>query len=218
MKKKDVIYKDLKNKLLNGKFKANEVLKEEVLAEKYKVSRTPVREALQLLVNEGFLTHRRKVGYIVKPLTKNELREIVGIRSVLESYAARITTENYDEKLIDKLEKLIEKTENALKSNNLQKFYKYNCEFHLELYKSSGNKKLIEIIENLRENFQRYTRLLLNIENMPYESLKDHKLMIQAMKERDPEKVEKIVKKHILKGGEKLIEYIAQDEYLAFMF
>ncbi len=218
MKKKDVIYKDLKSKLLNGKFKANEVLKEENLAEKYKVSRTPVREALQILVKEGFLTHRRKIGYIVKPLTKNELKEIVGIRSVLESYAARITTENYDENLINKLEKLVEKTENALRNNDLQKFYKYNCEFHLELYKSSGNKKLIEIIENLRENFQRYTRLLLNIENMPYESLKDHKLMIQAMKEKDPEEVEKIVKEHILKGGEKLIEYIEKDEYLAFMF
>ncbi len=218
MKKKEVIYKDIKQKLINGKFKANEVLKEEELAQKYKVSRTPVREALQLLVKEGFLTHRRKIGYIVKPLTKNELKEIVGIRSVLESYAARITTENYDEKLIKKLEKLVEKTENALKENNLQKFFKYNCEFHLELYKSSGNKKLIEIIENLRENFQRYTRLLLNIENMPFESLKDHKMMINAMKEKNPDKVEKMVKEHILKGGKALIEYIEKDEFLAFIY
>ena len=218
MKKKEVIYKDVKNKLLNGKYKANEVLKEEELAQKYKVSRTPVREALQILVKEGFLTHRRKVGYIVKPLTKNELKEIVGIRSVLESYAARLTTENYDEKLIQKLEKLIEKTENALTENNIQKFYKFNCEFHLELYKSSGNKKLIEIIENLRENFQRYTRMLLNIDNMPYESLKDHKMMIEAMKERNPDKVEKVVKEHILKGGKALIDFIENDEYLAFIY
>ena len=217
MKKKEVIYKDVKNKLLNGKYKANEVLKEEELAQKYKVSRTPVREALQILVKEGFLSHRRKVGYIVKPLTKNELKEIVGIRSVLESYAARITTENYDENLIKKLEKLIEKTEEALKNNDMQKFYRYNCEFHFQLYKSSGNKKLIEIIENLRENFQRYTRLLLNIENMPRESLKDHKLMIQAMKEKNPEKVEKMVKEHILKGGKALIDYIENDEFLAFI-
>ena len=218
MKKKEIIYKDIKEKLINGKFKANEVLKEEILAEKYKVSRTPVREALQLLVNEGFLTHRRKIGYIVKPLTKNELKEIVGIRSILESYAARITTENYDEKLIKKLEKLVERTEKALKNNDIQKFYKYNCDFHYELYKSSGNKKLIEIIENLRENFQRYTRLLLNIENMPYESLKDHKMMINAMKERDPEKVEKMVKKHILKGGQALINYIESNEFLEFTY
>ncbi len=218
MKKKEVIYKDVKNKLLNGKYKANEVLKEEELAQKYKVSRTPVREALQILVKEGFLTHRRKVGYIVKPLTRNELKEIVGIRSILESYAARITTENYDENLIKKLEKIVEKTEDALKNNDMQKFYKYNCEFHLELYKSSGNKKLIEIIENLRENFQRYTRMLLNIDNMPYESLKDHKMMIEAMKERNPDKVEKVVKEHILKGGKALIDFIENDEYLAFIY
>lgn len=217
IKKKEYVYKEIKEKILEGKIKANDVLKEEELASKFKISRTPVREALQLLVKEGFLSHKRKVGYIVKPLTKNELREIVGIRSILESYAARLTTENCNKKLMNKLEKLLQKTEKALNENNMQKFLKYNWEFHYELYKSSGNKKLVEIIDNLRENFQRYSRLLLNISKMPYESLKDHKEMIEAMKEKNPEKVEAMVKDHILKGGKALIEYLEKNEYLPFI-
>ncbi len=218
MKKKEIIYEDIKAKLINGKFKANEVLKEEELAGKYKVSRTPVREALQLLVKDGFLIHKRKVGYIIKPLTKNELKEIVGIRSVLESYAARLTTENYNRRLIEKLEKLVKKTEECLKEDNIQKFFKFNWEFHYELYRSSGNKKLVEIIDNLRENFQRYSRLLLNIASMPYESLSDHKEMLKAMKEKNPDKVEKMVKDHILKGGKALLERIEKDDYLGFIY
>ncbi len=218
MKKKEIIYKDLKDKIIEGKFKAYEVLKEEDLAEKYRVSRTPVREALQILVKEGFLSHKRKVGYIVKPLTKNELKEIVGIRSVLESYAAKLATELNDEKFIKNLEKLIERAEIALSQKNYQRFFKLNSDFHYELYKGSGNKKLVEIIDSLRENFRRYSKLLLNVsEEMPWESLKDHKEMLKAMKDKNPNKVEIVVKKHIEKGGKVLLEHIDNNEFLAFI-
>ncbi len=208
MNKREFIYKDLKKKILELKIKGHDILKEEDIAAKYKVSRTPAREALHLLEKDGFLQKVRKVGYILKPLTKNDLNEIIGLRSILESYAAFLTTKNLKSSIIKKLKKLNDKAYESILKKDLEKFFKINSEFHKTIYQSSGNKRLSQLIENLMENFARYRLMLLKINKMPETSYTDHLEMIKAMEEKNPEKVEKLVKEHIEKGGKELQKYL----------
>jgi DNA-binding GntR family transcriptional regulator len=97
-----------------------------------------------------------------------------------------------------------------IKSNDIEKFFKNNSEFHNLIYQSSNNNRLIQIINSLIDNFTRYRLMLLSLSHMPEQSYLDHKNMIAEMEKGNAEKVKSLVKKHILSGGERLIEYINQ--------
>jgi DNA-binding GntR family transcriptional regulator len=212
MNKKLKVYLDLKKKIIELKIKSHHVLKEEDLALKYKVSRTPVREALQLLEKDGYLQKIKKVGYVLKPLTKKDLEEIIDLRAILESHAAYLATINYDKKVIEKLKKINEKSIEFIKNREIEKFFKNNSSFHSLLYQASKNNRLISIINSLFDSFTRYRLMLLNISEMPEKSYHDHEAMIEAMESNDEKKVEKLVKQHIVEGGNKLIEAIEHSE------
>ncbi len=212
MNKKESIYKDLKKKIIELKIKTHDVLKEEELAEKYKVSRTPIREALQLLEKEGFLIKVRKVGFILKPLTKKDFKEIIEIRSILESYAAKLATENNNKNIISKLKKINEISKKYIVLKDIEKFFKSNSEFHNLIYRSSGNERLISLINSIYDSFTRYRMMLIRITDIPEKSYNDHKKMIEAMEKGDENLVEKLVKEHILEGGKILLNNLDRDD------
>ena len=206
--KKDFIYREVKEQILSLKARPDTVLKEEDVALAYGVSRTPVHEALQQLKQEGFLDQVKKVGYLIKPLSISDLQEIIQIRSVLEGYAARLTTENQDEKIFARLQKINEKARVYLKNNDLTKFFRNSSDFHGIIYQGSKNQRLSTLIDSLRDSFLRYRRILLKIPEMPEVQIKDHEEMLAAMTPGNEAKVEKLVRDHILYGGRILLEYI----------
>ena len=206
--KKDFIYREIKEQILSLKARPDTVLKEEDVALAYGVSRTPVHEALQQLKQEGFLDQVKKVGYLIKPLSISDLQEIIQIRSVLEGYAARLTTENQDEKIFARLQKINEKARVYLKNNDLTKFFRNSSDFHGVIYQGSKNQRLSTLIDSLRDSFLRYRRILLKIPEMPEVQIKDHEEMLAAMTPGNEAKVEKLVRDHILFGGRILLEYI----------
>ena len=206
--KKEFIYRETKEQILSLKARPDTVLKEEDVALVYGVSRTPVHEALQQLKQEGFLDQVKKVGYVVKPLSVSDLQEIIQIRSVLEGYAARLTTENQDEKIFARLQKINEKARIYLKNNDLTNFFRNSSDFHGIIYQGSKNQRLSILIDSLRDSFLRYRRILLKIPEMPEVQIKDHEEMLAAMTPGNEAKVEKLVRDHILYGGRILLEYI----------
>ena len=206
--KKDFIYREVKEQILSLKARPDTVLKEEDVALAYGVSRTPVHEALQQLKQEGFLDQVKKVGYLIKPLSLSDLQEIIQIRSVLEGYAARLTTENQDKKIFARLQKINEKARVYLENNDLARFFRNSSDFHGVIYQGSKNQRLSTLIDSLRDSFLRYRRILLKIPEMPEVQIKDHEEMLAAMTPGNEAKVEKLVRDHILYGGRILLGYI----------
>ncbi len=206
--KKEFIYREVKEQILSLKARPDTVLKEEDVALAYGVSRTPVHEALQQLKQEGFLEQVKKVGYLIKPLSISDLQEIIQIRSVLEGYAARLTTVNQDEKIFARLQKINEKARIYLKNNDLTNFFRNSSDFHGIIYQGSKNQRLSTLIDSLRDSFLRYRRILLKIPEMSEVQIKDHEEMLAAMTPGNEAAVEKLVRDHILYGGRILLEYI----------
>ena len=181
------------------------------MALKYGVSRTPVHEALQQLKQEGFLEQVKKVGYVIKPLSISDLKEIIQIRSVLEGYAARLTTVNQDVKIFARLRKINEKAHIFLANNDLAGFFRNSSDFHSVIYQGSRNQRLCGLIDSLRDSFMRYCRILLKIPEMPEVQIKDHEEMLAAMTPGNEAVVEKLARDHILYGGRILLEYIESE-------
>ena len=205
---REEVYDSLKKSILHGKLKGGQRLIEEQLAHQIGISRTPVREAFHKLERDELVTRLPKGGFAVREFTKEDVEEIFGIRSALESYAAYLATLHISPEKIFNLEKKIEETEKTLKSGDNDKVVQLHTEFHDLLYKSCKSTKLIEMINNFRDYFYRYRSALLRTEGGFRYSNEGHRRMLEAMKKKNPRLVERLVRQHLARGKEILIKEI----------
>jgi len=201
---REEIYESLKKSILHGKLKGGQRLIEEQLANQVGISRTPVREAFHKLERDDLVERRPKGGFAVREFTNEDVEEIFGIRAALESYAAYLATLHITPDEISALEKKIREAERALKNGDEDKAVDVHTEFHDLLYRACKSKKLNEMINNFRDYFYRYRHALLHTEGGMKISIQDHLQMLEAMKKKNPKRVEMLVRKH-LERGKKLI-------------
>lgn len=194
------VFENLKNAIIQGDIRPGNRLVESRIASTLDISRTPVREAIHKLEREGLIERLPRGGFSVLGLTRDDIEETFGIRSVLESYAARLAAEKHREEDLSPLEGKIREFQECLKKGQMEKLPRINTEFHHLLYALSRNPKLIKMINDLRDQIYRYRKIILKVEKMPQTSNEDHRKMLKAIRARDAEGVERLVKEHILRG------------------
>lgn len=205
---REEVYDSLKKSILHGKLKAGQRLIEETLAHQIGISRTPVREAFHKLERDDLVTRLPKGGFAVREFTKEDVEEIFGIRSALESYAAYLVTSHITPEKISVLEKKIAESEKALENGDDEKVVQLHTEFHDLLYKSCKSKKLSEMINNFRDYFYRYRTALLHTKDGFSYAVGDHRQMLEAMKKKNPRLTERLVRKHLERGKETVLKEI----------
>jgi len=197
---REQVYRKLKESILNIALEPNKRLIEEKLAGEMGTSRTPVREAIQKLEKEGLIPRLPRGGFAVNVVTDEDIEEVFGIRSVLEGYAAYLATMRATDDDLRLMEDIVSKQEGCLDQAETDEIVRLNTEFHDILYKSAQSKKLYTIINDLRDLIYRYRILILRYEGMASIAIQDHKDMITQMKARNAKQVEKLVRKHIVRG------------------
>ena len=193
-------YQHLKQAIVSGDLTPESRVIESRLASVLGISRTPVREAVHKLEREGLLRKLPQGSFFVVGFTKEDIEETFGIRSVLESYAARLATIKHQEEELGPLEKKIGEYQMCLERGEMDPLPRINTEFHDLLYALSQSPKLINMINGLRDQIYRFRRIILKMEKIAKVSNEDHKEMLKAMKKRDADRVERLVRGHILRG------------------
>jgi len=195
------VYGKLKQAIVKGDLPPDSRLIESRMANVMGISRTPVREAIHKLEREGLLRHNPSGGFFVVGLTRSDIEETFGIRSVLESYAARLAaTHHKGEDELDPLEQKIHEYQRHLDQGDLKALLRINTEFHDLLYALSRSPRLIKMINHLRDQIYRFRQVILKTEENARISNEDHKLMLKLISKRDLEGVESLVREHILRG------------------
>jgi DNA-binding GntR family transcriptional regulator len=207
---REEVYESLKKSILHGKLKGGQRLIEETLADQIGISRTPVREAFHKLERDDLVTKLPKGGFAVREFTKEDVDEIFGIRSALESYAAYLATLHISSEKISQLEKKVKESEDALAKGDDEKLVQLNTEFHDLIYKSCKSKKLTEMINNFRDYFYRYRSLLLRTEKGTNYSIDDHRRMLEAMRKKNPRLVERLVRIHLVRGKDIILKEVSE--------
>ena len=207
---REEVYDSLKKSILLGKLMAGQRLIEEQIAHQIGISRTPVREAFHKLERDDLVSRLPKGGFAVRKFTEEDVEEIFGIRTALESYAASLATLHITPDKMTMLEKKVEESEKALGKGDYDKAVQLYTEFHDLLYKTSRSKKLAQMISNFSDYFQRYRPALLQTRNGFQFSIGDHRMMLQAMKKRNPALVEKLVRKHLVRGKEIVLKMVEE--------
>jgi DNA-binding GntR family transcriptional regulator len=207
------VYGKLKQAIVKGDLPPDSRLIESRMANVMGISRTPVREAIHKLEREGLLRHNPSGGFFVVGLTRSDIEETFGIRSVLESYAARLAAAYHKgEKELDPLHQKIYEYQLHLDQGNLKALLRINTEFHDLLYALSRSPRLIKMISDLQDPIYRFRQVLLKTEEHARISNEDHKLMLKLISKRDLEGVESLVREHIIRGQEIVLnEFDIQD-------
>jgi len=202
------VYGFLRHSIIHGKLRDGQRLIEETLAHQVGISRTPVREAFHKLERDDLVARLPKGGFAVKKFTREDVEEIFGIRSALESYAASLATTRITPEKLAILEKKVEESERALDSKDFDKVVQCHTEFHDLLYKSAKSKRLVEMINSFSDYFLRYRSALIHTENGSKFSINDHRRMIEGMRRKNPRLVERLVRKHLERGKEIILNEI----------
>ncbi len=205
------VFEYLKNAIIDQTIEPGSRLVESKISEMLGISRTPLREALHKLEREEWIEKTPSGGFQVVNLTRNDIEETFGIRSVLEAYAARLAAENYQEKDLIPLEKKMLEYQKCLEKKANDKLQKINTEFHDLLYALSRNPKLIKMINQLRAQISRFRQIILKQDDYAVESNEDHFKMLDAIKNRDGDAVEKLVRDHILKGKTAVLKQLVEE-------
>lgn len=189
------VYDELRRAVLRGTLAPGTRLVESRIAEQMGVSRTPVREAISRLVAQGFVTEEG--GTRVVADMSVELHDIFCIRQALEGQAAALAAQVATDEEIVELESICNTSLEALHSNSVQERAALNSMFHGSIAKASHNRRLIKLIAECYE----YS---ITEEMLPFyshvdtaEHVRQHLVIMQALKERNPEEADLAMKHHI---------------------
>jgi DNA-binding GntR family transcriptional regulator len=206
------VFEYLKNAIIDQTIMPGSRLVESKIADMLGISRTPLREALHKLEREDWIEQVPSGGFQVVTLTREDIEQTFGIRSVLEAYAARLAAENCRDKDLIPLEKKMKEYQKCLELNKTDKLQIINTQFHDLLYALSKSAKLIKMINQLRAQISRFRRIILKQDNYAQKSNDDHIHMLEAIKDRDGKAVEQLVRAHILRGKAAVLIQINQEE------
>ncbi|MDD6194582.1 MAG: GntR family transcriptional regulator [Lachnospiraceae bacterium] len=194
---RDVVFNTLRNAILRGDMKPGERLMEMHLANKLGVSRTPVREAIRMLEQEGLAVTIPRKGAQVAKMTEKDLQDVLEIRDSLDELAVSMACERMTEEQLKELKSAMKDFELATKGRNVRKICEADEAFHNVIYKMADNPKLETIVNNLREQMYRYRYEYIKGNSIYSQLVQEHAAIIEGFERKDAEYVKKIMHTHL---------------------
>lgn len=202
----------IKDSVVSGRLKPGERVPEQEIAENLGISRTPIREAFRQLESEGFISVTPRKGAVVSPITDKDVREFYAIKSLLEGFAARTACEKLASKDIKKLEGFNAQMDKCAKKNDVKGFFRFDNQFHETFLKACGNDKLCALVHSLVQQFERFRITALSVPGRMKGSVRQHKDIIEAFRQRDSALVESLVRANAEKSGNILVEELLKEK------
>lgn len=194
---RDVVFNTLREAILKGDLVAGERLMELQLASKLGVSRTPIREAIRMLEQEGLAITIPRKGAIVAGMTEKDMQDVLQIREALEELSVQVACDKITEEEIGQLRKNMKNFEHSLKTGDLKRMAQADVEFHDVIYQATDNPKLISMLNNLREQMYRYRVEYLKKPENHKQLLDEHEAIYRGILAKDKAGVTDMIRRHI---------------------
>lgn len=202
----EIAYRELRRSILENEMPAGFQATEQEVAARLEMSRTPTREALVRLENDGLVEIRPRHGMRVLPVSADDMQEIYQILTGLEaSAAASVAAKGLDDAEIAELEQAVSDMEDALRLDDLDSWAKADERFHSLLVDYSGNKRLQAVVQTFLGQAQRARKLTLKLRPKPTRSNDAHAAVVDAIKKRDREAAGRVHRKHREESGAMLV-------------
>ncbi len=200
-------YEYLKSAIFSGRFRPGERLAEEHLAEEMNVSRTPVREALHKLEQDGLIEPLESRGFCIPRDDREDIEDLFELRTVLEGYTLKTICERITDDQIALLEGIIDKADAALRRKKNAEVFQWNTQFHDTLHEMVADKRRFHsLIVNMRKYVLRYRKDTLLSLGAAKRASEGHRRIILALKLRDPDLCERLMRVHIGQSKEDALQ------------
>lgn len=197
---------EIEKLILGGTLLPGERLNENHFAERFKVSRGPVREAFRALVEAGLLTFVPNRGVFVRRVSLQEAIEAYEVRSSLFGLAGRLAAERMPDGEVDTLRALVARMDERIAEDDGSGYYKLNLELHDRVLAATGNDRLVLTYRALVREL--HLVRAVNLENHEHltASNDEHRTMVEALAERDPDRAFETHFRHVMNAKERVIE------------
>ena len=176
------------------------------------VSRTPVREAMQKLVAEGFVKTTPNQTMVVTEVSPEDVKEVLQIRGVLEGLAARNAAKKINGQEIDELEKIITQMSLHITKKDLVSYCKVDDEFHNLVLNICGNKWIIQIRDNLGNFIYRFRIKSLSVPGRLKCSLEEHQTIMESLKKHNSEDADRLSQIHMENTVINILENVVKEK------
>lgn len=194
-------YEYMKEKTLNNEFTPGEIYSETKIATEIGISRTPFRDAVQRLVQEGYIDIIPSKGFMLHEMEVRDIVETFQVRTAIEGYcamlAAREARSDRAGELFEELDRLMGKLNKFAKENNINRFVEYDNQFHLKLVAYAGNSAFDEMFGMYIHRIRNMASSSLMHPGRVAETLKEHNDIIRSMKSGDIEAVNNAISAHM---------------------
>ena len=209
---RDVVFHTLREAILKGELKPGERLMELQLASKLGVSRTPIREAIRMLEQEGLAVTIPRKGAEVAKMTEKDMEDVLQIRDALDELAASIACEQITTEELEELKRTMREFEEYTKTADLKRIAEADVRFHDIIYKATRNPKLENMLNNLREQMYRYrVEYLKDEKNYPV-LVREHSEIVEGLSKKNKEKLTAAMHEHVKNQANAVKEMIREQD------
>lgn len=194
---KDQVYNVLKTEILNGEFAPNERLNEQLLADRFNVSRSPVREAIKQLAGDGLVVNVPNKGAFIKTLNDKELGDVYDVRLMFELYAAERALENLRPVDVQALQNLRKGFVKSHKEANMRRYIELDMKLHTLLIRLGDNELITSTYDNIFTMVNNFRVAFLSNPERFAESLDEHLGIVDALLAGDGEKLVWLITRHL---------------------
>jgi DNA-binding GntR family transcriptional regulator len=201
--------RQLEHAITSGELRPGQRLDEQELAQRYEVSRTPVREALRLLAAQHLVTLRGRQGAVVRQIDTHALIEMFVVMAEMEGLCARLACRRMTPQTLQRILAIHEELRQTSEAGDIELFFQANRAFHEAIYDASCNAFLAEETRALRNRVSAYRRRMSLMPGRVHNTLAQHQLIIDAIRSQDPEQAYRAMRDHVNLAGDDLMDFIA---------
>jgi DNA-binding GntR family transcriptional regulator len=205
----DRLREAIEEEITTGKLLPGSRLDEAELAKRFNVSRTPIREALSLLLGEGLIETRPRRGVVVTRVTPQRLIEMFEVMAELEVMCAQLAARRMSEDELAAIESAHAACKGAVAARDADAYFYANERFHYAIYTASHNSFLFEQAASLQRKLRPYRRLQLRVRNRIQRSFEEHQGIVDALRDGDAERLPSTVRNHVLVQGERFADLVS---------
>lgn len=192
-----IVYRTLKEKIINGVYSPSESLPEQELANQHGVSRSTIKKVLLMLEKENLVTIELNKGAKVRSYSLDEVLEFLELRAHLEGFIIRQAVSAISDAQIELLEQTLNIMKQYYEKQLLLEYSQNNQIFHQTIYDACPNRTAVEVTRNLKNQMSKYNTKTILIPGRDKQSLAEHSAILQAIKSRDAELAEVLMSRHI---------------------
>ena len=205
---RDVVFNTLRQAILTGDLKPGERLMEIHLANKLGVSRTPIREAIRKLELEGLVTMIPRRGAEVAQITEKSMNDVLEVRRSMDALCVELACERISVQELEALDKACDDFAEAVKTKDIRKIAQADVALHDIIVQATGNRRLVQLINNLSEQMYRYRFEYLKDTTRHQSLIAEHRMICEGIRKKNKEEATSAAKLHIDNQEKAIIEQI----------